>query len=202
MYANLGTATVTALEFKPAGKNVRPAKNRGVFFDGTNGTEAWIQPSFMLNHTFAVHTWLRRLADGADHTVLNRVRSDFSDAKNSKFLRLYIDSTDVMGAALAKDSHNKDNESYTLNLESDASGTINIAGGWYYLVWSFELTNGGKDTTLTFFINNTARATTKTWTDTFVIDKTSYMNYIGIERTADTTWGNAFNGYIHDFAVY
>jgi hypothetical protein len=42
-----------------------------------------------------------------------------------------------------------------------------------------------------------------TWTNTLIIDElTSNINYIGIERSADTTWVKEFNGFINNFALY
>jgi hypothetical protein len=106
-----------------------------------------------------------------------------------------------MALSFAKDSHSAANESYTTKADQDSSGDIG-AGEWKYLVWSFELTNDMADTTVTFFIDNAAQSTPETFTDTFIIHHATYLNYIGQERTGNATYGNRFNGFIHDFVVY
>jgi hypothetical protein len=116
-YSNSGHASVADIVFETDSESGMPSKFRGIYFNGDNGTPAnksYIQPEFVLNHSCSIHLWLLRLAEDADHTVLDIVRDDFDgDVKDSQFLRLFINGSNRMALSFAKDSHSATNESYT-----------------------------------------------------------------------------------------
>ncbi|MEE4247927.1 MAG: hypothetical protein V2I33_21240 [Kangiellaceae bacterium] len=118
-------------------------------------------------------------------------------------MRLYIKDK-RMAADLASIEHTAANPNYTTARDDAADGaTGDIAPNkWNYLVWSFALLAGDKGTTrVTFFIGNTARATTKDFEGVNIYDGEAFPIFLGVAKTGDSAYDTHFNGYIHDFAV-
>jgi hypothetical protein len=92
-----------------------------------------------------------------------------------------------MGVSLAKDNHSvtRSTPGNATHLEGTAATATNFTpiekDTWYYLVYSFEMVDM-IDTRVTFFINNVASTHgAKTFAETFIIDKSSYVGMLGIE---------------------
>lgn len=97
----------------------------------------------------------------------------------------------------------------TIHIDSDrtqsqsklASTAIN-ANTWYYLVYSFILSEG-KDTLCSLFLNNAAEVSLHLMAGAFILDNAAYSNYIALRTdTSVSTFKQRWNGYIYDFLVY
>jgi hypothetical protein len=105
--------------------------------------------------------------------LYNVIVDDFKEVKNSQKLYLYIRDDMKMAVKFAKDGQSDTNDSFTERYDRDPDGNGDIdKDEWFYLVYSFELDSNLADTSVTFFINNVARATSgtgpdwnNTWTD-------------------------------------
>ena len=134
-FTNAGSASgfdVTSVVVAPAGN---PAKNRGIYFDGTNDGHIPIN-GLLLSHTFSFHSWVLIKSLTAEITMFSKDRNDFTPATDRQQLRLSVDgsATQKMTAQLSQDI---DPSNYPTK---QSTGTL-TTGAWNYLVYSFELTN-------------------------------------------------------------
>jgi hypothetical protein len=83
-----GTLDITSTVDAPAGN---PAKNRGLYFNGSNDGFVEI-PGLLLSHTFSVHAWVK-IATLGDLTLLSKDRADFDPATDAQHLRLSINAS-------------------------------------------------------------------------------------------------------------
>ena len=98
--------------------------------------------------------------------------------------------------------------STSLSRDADATDVTSHAGGstlatntWYYLIYSFLMTDG-KDTIIDLFVDNTSDGILSA-AGKFFIDATTFEGYIAVERTTSaSTWGSHWNGYIYEFILY
>jgi hypothetical protein len=198
-FANTGSGgsglDVTATVAAPAGN---PAKNRGVYFDGSSHGFVEIG-GLLLAHTFAFHSWVfvKETPYATDLTLFSKDRDDFVPATDRFQLRLSVDGKDNAGKMKAGLAQDIDASNYVEHVSSEA--VPNTA--WVYLVYSFELT--AADTkVVSFYINNAAKGT-GTYTGLFHIDHADYKSFIGIDRVdAGPTYGNHWNGFVYDFQIY
>ena len=176
------------------GPSGRPAKNRGIYFDGTNNGYIEI-PGLLLNHSFSFHAWVVFFA-GSDITLFSKDRNDFDPATDKQQLELTLvnQATDIFPKVqLAQDINSSNYPS--------VEGTVGVtASTWTYLVYSLELTTA-TNKAVKFFIDNVEEAAGNI-SGVFHIDHADYKSFIGIERTAVGTYANQWNGYIYDFHVY
>jgi hypothetical protein len=95
--------------------------------------------------------------------------------------------------------------SFDAKPESDSSGISKET--WYYLVWSIKLVHDTTstpkkfDTEVEYFIDNTAQAAKKTWTNTYISDETGFKNYLGNDNSASANYTSRLNGFIYRFAI-
>ena len=78
---NSGSAsgfTLTPTRVNPAG---HPAKDRGIYFDGSSDGFITI-PALRLPHTFAVHAWVMIEQTGIDGVIFGKDRNDFTPASD------------------------------------------------------------------------------------------------------------------------
>ena len=125
-----GDITVTTSD--PSGF---PAKYRGIYFDGTNGSFIAL-PAFTFNHTCSLHFWIMTQIVG-NRTIFWKDRNVFT---GNDYRHLYI-KFDKHGKIMFRIAEDDDVNNYA-NILSDTDYTINV---WMYLVVSLELDNNQHD---------------------------------------------------------
>jgi hypothetical protein len=144
-----------------------PAKNRGLYFDGSSDGYLTI-PSVLLYHTFSIHAWVMTKADpGAEQTIFSKSRPA---ALDKPLVRCGIDADYKVVASIGQDVD-------AANVVEQVGGTALDKSTWYYVVCSFALT-GGKETTYKIFLNNAEDASAAK--PMFLVDDAAYTNYVGL----------------------
>jgi hypothetical protein len=99
-YTNGGVSagfTLTPTKANPSG---HPAKNRGIYFDGTADGNIPIA-SLFLSHTFAVHTWVLLKDNTTVMNVFSKDRNDFTPSTDKNLLNLQVNASKKMSISLA-----------------------------------------------------------------------------------------------------
>ena len=110
------------------------------------------------------------------------------------FLNCGVAATNELKIDLAVDSDRSNVKSHSGSTQLD----VNL---WYYVVYSFEMSQG-KDTLVEVFLNNASDGST-TLTNVFLLDGSSYPGYIASKRTTGVSdFGDRWNGYIYEFVLY
>ena len=191
-FANSGSGGTLSATSTIVNASGNPAKNRGVYFEGTDDGYLSI-PAFTLNHTMSLHAWILLKTIGTRKTIFSKDRDDFDPADDRWCLGAYVNASDKLEVDLGLDR-----TPYTRQTQESTS-TLSV-DTWYYSVISLEMTLG-KDTIASLFLNNVADGI-GTFSNLFLIDSPSYFNYIGIERSAATAFANHMNGYIYELQIY
>jgi hypothetical protein len=126
-----GTFDLTTTTDYPSG---HPARNRGVYFGGTNKTAYIPITGLKLSHTCAVHTWALFQTDTAEMTVFSKDRGAFAPTQ-PLVVALTVTTAKRMKAEMSKDLT-------TYALDSVTSDTDLSVNTWYYLVYSFTMESG------------------------------------------------------------
>ena len=191
-FENAGSAgstfDVAATRDAPSGQ---PAKYRGLYFSSSNDAYVSID-NIILTHTISVHSWAL-IQTVADMTLFSKDRNAFVKTTDRLHIRLYIDSLGAMAAGLAYE------EDPSVYQSTSSTGTI-ATNTWYYLVYSLENVNG-KDTNTRYIINNTEDSVA-TITPIFIIDRSEYTAFVGIQRDGTGSWANQWNGFIYNIMIY
>jgi hypothetical protein len=141
-FTNAG-ATTTAHDITNAA--VKPAKNRGLYFDGAS--DWFIQVADLkLGHSFSVHAWVFANT-GSSLTLMSKDRDSFDPVTNQHHLRLSVTAARKMMVELAQDidSANYVSKESATKLVTDAT--------WTYLVYSLKMVDG-KNKNILFYVDN------------------------------------------------
>jgi hypothetical protein len=169
-----------------------PAKNRGVYFNGTDNGFIEI-PSFTLYHTFSIHAWVIVAGGNGDRTIFSKDRNSFANT-DENCLIVGIDTSGKLAIDIAK---NVSDFAFTRQ-----TGTVTLGvTAWKYVVFSVEMKNG-KDSEVSLFINKASDTAATLLSDVFVYDSTDYKNYLAVARTPTSTFTRHWNGFIYAFHIY
>jgi hypothetical protein len=131
---------------------------------------------FMLSHSFSVHAWVMPFVLD-DMTIFSKDWDGADGAIN--LLALGVTSAGKLVTSLALDTDSTD---FSDKLSS-GSGALE-ANTWALVAYHFHLSSN-KDTTVTFYINNTEDSTAD-YSERFLIDSTTAKPFLGIQRETDT----------------
>jgi hypothetical protein len=189
VFTNAGSGSTafdaTITKDVPSGQ---PSKFRGIYF--RSDMNSFIKfTSLKLAHTLSVHAWVM-IQTAADMTLFSKDRGVFTASTDKQHLRMFVSADGKMNVSFARDN---DSTAYTTKT-STATLSLNV---WAYVVYSIEMT-GGADTKLTLYKDNVA-GTVLTYTNSFIVDKATYDAFIGVERSAATTYLNKWNGFLYNF---
>ena len=165
-----------------------PAKNRGLYFDGTNDGFIPLAP-FTLNHTFSIHAWALVKAVGSDMTLFSKMHPDATDDRQK--VRVGVNASSNMESMIAQDID------YT-NQQTATSADPLTVDTWYYLAYGFEMQQGNL-TIMSVWINNAKNS--EAINTIFLIDNAGAESFIALQKSASSSYSNHWNGYIYDFAI-
>lgn len=201
VYTNAGTAnTGFTLTSTIDGLSGYPAIHRGIHFD--NSKDAYLEvPSFVLNHTFSVHSWIlvKTLpAAGKVYTLFSVDRNVFTSATSAQHFTIDLNETGNILVSLYKDTD-------STSVGSHTSTTTVPVDNWRYVLVSVNLdTANYYKTKLRIHINN-AGDESAAKDGIFNITKPTYKAHIGNTRVQDGAGSkrtNHWNGYIYEFHFY
>jgi hypothetical protein len=174
----------------PAG---HPAKDRGLYFDGTSDGFIPIT-DLALSHTFSIHFWALLKANNKAMTLLSIDRNDFTEGTDTKTsLDLGVTAGNLLDGRMAKFVD-------PTAVSAVAGGSTLNTGSWNYIIYSFATTDG-KDTDAKVYLANTKDGEA-TLSNTFYYDATKNPAFIGVARGAtNTADDNAYTTHWHGFVA-
>ena len=101
-FANSGSGGTLSATSTIVNASGNPAKNRGVYFEGTDDGYLSI-PAFTLNHTMSLHAWILLKTIGTRKTIFSKDRDDFDPADDRWCLGAYVNASDKLEVDLGLD---------------------------------------------------------------------------------------------------
>ena len=194
--AAAGAVTLSVTRVDPSG---HPAKDRGLYFNGTDDTGRMTVSSLLLSHTFAFHTWVL-LDESNTHTLFVKDRNDYASAGANRHVINFSVANGLMILSLAEDDDGSNTQQLTGSTPVPGSFTGSGTAAWSYLVYSVEMELGSQSK-VEIFYNNVLDGTDD-FAGKFLIDNSSYNTFLAAETADGAAYVNTMKGFMYQFHIY
>ena len=189
--AAAGAVTLSVTRVDPSG---HPAKDRGLYFNGTDDTGRMTVSSLLLSHTFAFHTWVL-LDESNTHTLFVKDRNDYASAGANRHVINFSVANGLMILSLAEDDDGSNTQQLTGSTPVPGSFTGSGTAAWSYLVYSVEMELGSQSK-VEIFYNNVLDGT-EDFAGKFLIDNSSYNTFLAAETADGAAYVNTMKGFMY-----